>query len=65
MHRFVQHLWQNDSGQDLIEYALVAALVATGAVMLPQQINDGVQHAFSAVIVVLERLGNGTGNSGG
>lgn len=61
MRRFVQQLWQDDSGQDLIEYALVAALVATGAVMLPRSLHDGVQHIFSAVTSVLDRFGNGQG----
>jgi Flp pilus assembly pilin Flp len=62
MRPLLRNLWHDKSGQDMIEYALVAALVATGsAVLMPMTVSTGVGHIMSRVIVVLERFGNGNG----
>ena len=34
MQHFFQRIWNDETGQDLIEYALLAALVATGSAIL-------------------------------
>ena len=62
MIRVVRQLWLDDSGQDLIEYALMAALVATGSlILLPMTVNTGFNHIMSRVTACLERFGNGGG----
>ena len=43
------NLLRDESGQDLIEYALVAALIALGAIAAMQSVASGINTAFSAV----------------
>jgi len=45
----LEHLLRDESGQDLIEYALVAALIALGAVAAMQNLSIGISNAFAAV----------------
>jgi pilus assembly protein Flp/PilA len=45
----VLHLLHDDSGQDLIEYALVGALVALGSVAATTSLANSVGHAFNRV----------------
>ena len=62
MKSFLEHLWKDESGQDLIEYALLVALVATGsAVLLPTTINTAMTHIYSKVVSCLDRFGSGGG----
>jgi pilus assembly protein Flp/PilA len=42
-------LLADESGQDLIEYALVAALIALGAVAAMNNVAVGISNAFSAI----------------
>ena len=42
-------LLQDEAGQDLIEYALVAALIALGAIAAMQGIATGLSTAFSTI----------------
>lgn len=42
-------LVQDDSGQDLIEYALIAALIALGAITAMNSLATGISSAFSTV----------------
>jgi pilus assembly protein Flp/PilA len=42
-------LHENESGQDLIEYALVCALIALGAVSSMQTVSDYINNAFSSI----------------
>ena len=42
-------LHENESGQDLIEYALVCALIALGAVTGMKTVADYINNAFSSV----------------
>jgi pilus assembly protein Flp/PilA len=42
-------LRREESGQDLIEYALVAALIALGAIAAMNSLATGISTAFSAV----------------
>jgi len=42
-------IWTDQSGQDLIEYALVAALIAFAAVAGMQSVAQNINSAFSAV----------------
>ena len=45
----LMNLLRDESGQDLIEYALVAALIALGAIAAMNGVATGISNAFSAV----------------
>jgi pilus assembly protein Flp/PilA len=45
----LKHLLRDESGQDLIEYALVAALIALGAVAAMNGLATGISNAFSSI----------------
>ena len=49
MKKFVKNLINEDSGQDLIEYALVAALVGLGAVTAMKGLSGSIGNAFNGV----------------
>ena len=62
MKSFLKHLRNDESGQDLIEYALLVALVATGsAILLPATINPALSNIYSKVTSLLDRFGSGGG----
>ena len=62
MKSFLKHLWNDDGGQDLIEYALLVGLVATGsAILLPGTINPALSGIYSRVTSLLDRFGSGGG----
>lgn len=46
----VRRLWRDDSGQDLIEYALLVGLVAVVAVSVVTQVGKTILDIFWAVI---------------
>ena len=51
LHRAAQGLWQADQGQDLIEFALLAAAIAvTVAGFLPTQLMPSVSTIFSKIV---------------
>ena len=47
--RIFRNLLQDESGQDLIEYALVAAIIALAAVAAMSSLASNISTAFSAV----------------
>jgi pilus assembly protein Flp/PilA len=47
--RALRNLLQDESGQDLIEYALVAAVIGLAAVAAMSSLANNVSNAFSAV----------------
>jgi pilus assembly protein Flp/PilA len=49
MKHLLQDLISDDSGQDLIEYALVAALVGLGAVASMKSLSNAIGSAFNGV----------------
>jgi len=49
MNRLLKRLATEDSGQDLIEYALVAALVGLGAVAAMRGLSNNVGKTFNGV----------------
>jgi pilus assembly protein Flp/PilA len=49
MKNFLLKLHQDESGQDLIEYALVAALIAFAAVAAMQTLASQINNAFSTI----------------
>ncbi len=49
MKQILTNLMNEDSGQDLIEYALVAALVGLGAVAAMGGLKNAVSNTFNAI----------------
>lgn len=49
MKNFAVRFLSEDSGQDLIEYALVAALVGLGAVGAMRGLNNSIKNTFNGV----------------
>ena len=49
MKRLMQNLLRDESGQDLIEYALVAAVLALAAVAGMTSLASNISNAFGAV----------------
>jgi pilus assembly protein Flp/PilA len=49
MKDFIHKLITDDSGQDLIEYALVAALVGLGAATAMRGLSNSVKSSFNSV----------------
>jgi pilus assembly protein Flp/PilA len=49
MKRAIQKLLRDESGQDLIEYALTAAMIALAAVAAMSALATNISNAFSAV----------------
>ncbi len=49
MKQLLKNLVTEESGQDLIEYALVAALVGLGSVSAMQGLSSSIANAFNGV----------------
>jgi pilus assembly protein Flp/PilA len=49
LKQIMNNLINDESGQDLIEYALVAALVALGAIVGMKSLASGINSAFSSI----------------
>jgi pilus assembly protein Flp/PilA len=47
--RIARSLWTEDSGQDLIEYALIAALIAVSAVAAMGSLSNKISNEFNKV----------------
>jgi Flp pilus assembly pilin Flp len=53
-----KQLWSDERGQDLIEYALLAAFACTvGSVLMPRLVYDGISQIYSRVNSELARIG--------
>jgi Flp pilus assembly pilin Flp len=62
MRTLPQRLWSDDSGQDLIEYALMVAMVSTAAVaLLPGTIHGAFYNVMSRCTSLMDRFGSGGG----
>jgi len=49
MRGFVANLWREDEGQDLVEYALAAGMVAVAAVAVMPTLSSVVSNVFSKI----------------
>lgn len=49
MKNVLKRLWKEEEGQDLIEYALLAALIALAAVVTMQALASDINSVFGAV----------------
>ncbi len=53
LHFYLRGLVEREEGQDLVEYALVVALIAFGAITSMNFLASGLNTAFSDVAVTL------------
>jgi Flp pilus assembly pilin Flp len=58
----MKRLWRDDAGQDLIEYALLAAFIALAALAAMGFVGDAIDELFQNVS---NELQNATGEGGG
>ena len=49
MQTFIQRFWKDESGQDLIEYAIVAALIGLGAIASMKSLQTSISGAFTKI----------------
>lgn len=49
VRNIIKRLIVEESGQDLIEYALVAALIGLGAVVSMKTLNNNIKNAFGNI----------------
>jgi pilus assembly protein Flp/PilA len=49
MKQLFKNLMNDESGQDLIEYALIAALIALGAIVAMQSLSSKISNEFNAI----------------
>ncbi len=49
MKELLLKLHKEESGQDLIEYALIAALIALGSIITMRGVSNAISNAFSVV----------------
>ena len=50
---YLRALFEKEEGQDLVEYALVVALIAFGAISGMRLLSTGLNHAFSNIASTL------------
>ena len=50
---YLRQLIEDEQGQDLVEYALVVALIAFGAIAGMSYLAKGINHAFSGIATTL------------
>ena len=49
MNRYLLHFWSADQGQDLVEYALAAGMVAVAAVAVMPTLSSVISNVFSKI----------------
>ena len=54
MKNFLKTLWQDTQGQDLVEYALAAGMVAVAAVAAMPTLSSAVSTVFTKISTVIE-----------
>jgi len=54
LYLFVRSLLEREEGQDLVEYALVVALIAFGAILGMQGLASGINNAFTGISNTLQ-----------
>ena len=62
LRNLISSLHESESGQDLIEYALVCALIALGAIASMQAVANYINNAFNTIG---NKLSSATASSGG
>ena len=54
MTHLLKRFWQDDQGQDLVEYALAAGLVAVAAVAALPALSSTVNNVFAKIASIIE-----------
>jgi pilus assembly protein Flp/PilA len=49
----LKRLWQEEEGQDLVEYGLLVVLIALGAIAAMKNLASGISDAFSNAVAQL------------
>ena len=49
----LKNLWQEEAGQDLVEYALLVVLISLAAVAAMKNLASGIQDAFNNAVANL------------
>ena len=53
MKAFLVHFWKDEQGQDLVEYALAAGMVAVAAVAAMPALSTTVNNVFSKIASII------------
>ena len=54
MKRSIRYFWQDTQGQDLVEYALAAGMIAVAAVASMPKLTTVVSNVFRAINVIIQ-----------
>ena len=57
MKQFFMRLWQEEQGQDLVEYALIVAAVGLALITTVNQLSTAVVSLYSSITQVLTSIG--------
>jgi pilus assembly protein Flp/PilA len=63
MRNVLKRLWQEEEGQDLVEYGLLLVLVALGATVGMKTLADAINNVFNSAANNLSTNGGGGGGS--
>ena len=55
MKVYMQNFWNDTQGQDLVEYALAAGMVAVAAVAAMPQLSGTVNNVFSKIASIIDK----------
>jgi pilus assembly protein Flp/PilA len=55
MKSYVRNFWKDTQGQDLVEYALAAGMVAVAAVAAMPQLSGTVNNVFSKIASIIDK----------
>ena len=55
MRSYIRNFWKDTQGQDLVEYALAAGMVAVAAVAAMPQLSGTVNNVFSKIASIIDK----------
>ena len=55
MKVYIRNFWKDTQGQDLVEYALAAGMVAVAAVAAMPQLSGTVNNVFSKIASIIDQ----------
>lgn len=55
MKVYIRNFWKDTQGQDLVEYALAAGMVAVAAVAAMPQLSGTVNNVFSKIASIIDK----------
>ena len=55
MKVYIREFWNDTQGQDLVEYALAAGMVAVAAVAAMPQVSGTVNNVFSKIASIIDK----------